>query len=150
MSSRYKSALHSKTFDSAVKKFRERENKETETLAKQTTPHAPRTHSDTSLLQATERAEEVARKELEKLPTEIIRRVRAFHDHMQFFANSGNAIAEEEVRPQSRIPKRLRTLLDEIAELEEIGERAKREIMEDDDSRNVSEVCSLKRTSSCS
>ena len=30
-----------------------------------------------------------------------------------------------------------KVLLDEIAELEDIGERAKREILEDDDSRNV-------------
>ena len=142
MSSRYKSALHSKTFDRAAKKYRELENQETEKLAKRTTPHAPRTHSNSSLIQAAEEADETARKELEKLPTEIIRRVRAFHDYMQFFVNSNSTIAEEavaqEAQHQSRIPKQLRKLLDEIAELDDIDERSKREILEDDDCRNVS------------
>lgn len=141
-SSRYKNALHSKTFDTAVKKFRERENSETERLAAHTTPHAPRTHSSSSLHQAVQNAEDVARKELEQLPTEIIRQVRAFHDQMQFFVNSGGSVAEEAAASQAesrtRVPKQMRQLLDEISELEDIGERAKREILEDDDSRNVS------------
>lgn len=140
-SSRYKNALHYKTFDSAVKKFREREDAETKKLAARNTPQAPRAHSNSSLPDATESAQEVARQELEKLPTEIIRQVRTFHDHMQFFANSTGTVAEEatnaEVQKRSRIPKQLRELLDEISELEDIGERAKQEIMEDDDSRNV-------------
>ncbi|EKM56497.1 uncharacterized protein PHACADRAFT_194104 [Phanerochaete carnosa HHB-10118-sp] len=150
MSSRYKSALHSRTFDSAVKKFREREDQRTEALAKRATPHAPRAHSTLSLLEAVRQAEETARQELEKLPAEIIRRVRAFHDQMQFFVNSSGTVAEEtvtqETQNQSRIPKQLRRLLDEIAELEEIGERAKREILEDDDSRNTLLMLSIERT----
>ncbi|GJE86492.1 voltage-gated potassium channel protein [Phanerochaete sordida] len=151
MSSRYKSVLHSKTFDAAVKKFREHENQQTEALARKTTPRAPRAHQSTaSLLEAAKRADDAARQELEKLPTEIIRRVRAFHDQMQFFVNSGTTVAEEavaqEAQSQSRIPKQLRKLLDEIAELEDIGERAKREILEDDDSRNTLLMLSIERT----
>ena len=41
-------------------------------------------------------------------------------------------------RCMSRTSADLRALLDEISNLEEIGERAKKDIMEDDDTRNVS------------
>ena len=141
MSSRYKNALHFKTFDRAVKKFRQKENEETEKLAKQITPHAPKTHSLSSLPDAVKEAEELARRELERLPTQIIKQVRSFHDQMQFFVNdTGVAAAEvagEHAPGRTGIPMQLRKLLDEIARLEEIGGRAKREILEDDDSRNV-------------
>lgn len=149
-----------------MKKFRERENAETEKLVANTTPEAPKNHSNSSLLDVAESAQELAQHELEKLPTEIIRQVRAFHDHMRFFANSGGTVAEEavngEAQKRSGIPKQLRQLLDEISELEDIGERAKREILEDDDSRNVRNLCissigmeahyrnSLNRSSLCS
>ena len=142
MSSRYMSALHSKTFDSAVRKFREKENEKTETLAQKTTPRAPRTHSDSSLPTAAEAVSEVAQRELERLPQEIIKQVQSFYDHMQFFVNNAGVAGEEavngELQGSTTIPRQLRKLLNEIAQFEDIGGRAKREILEDDESRNVS------------
>lgn len=145
---RYKSALHFKTFDNAVKKFRARENEETQNLVERTTPQAPRTHSNSSLPDVADSAQQTAQHELEKLPTEIIRQVRTFHDHMRFFVNNGASVegTEGDVQKKQRIPKQLRKLLDEIAELEDIGERAKREILEDDDSRNTLLMLSIERT----
>jgi potassium channel subfamily K, other eukaryote len=141
MSSRYKSALHSKTFDSAVKKFRQKENEETEKISKMARPPAPRQHSSSSLAAATEAAQTEAEAELEQLPTQIIKQVRSFHDQMQFFVNSsqaGEEIVNEGQQGKAGIPRQLKKLLDEVAQFENIGGRAKREILEDDDTRNVS------------
>lgn len=138
-SSRYRSALHSKTFDSAVKKFRERENAEAKRLSTKTTPRVPRAHSDSSLDDALHSAKEAAQRELEGLPRQIIQQARTFHDHVHFFVNSGAGVAEEAAtQKNTTVPKELRELLDELAEVEDLGERVKQEIMEDDDTRNVS------------
>ncbi|PSR74374.1 hypothetical protein PHLCEN_2v9882 [Hermanssonia centrifuga] len=146
-SSRYKSVLHSKTFDSAVKKFRQQENEKTNRIHAQTKPQVARKHSASSITNATVAAKEDAQRELECLPNEIIREARTFHEHMQYFVNNGGNVEETmtmESQGQgssgvaSRIPNELRELLDQISEYEGIGERAKREILEDSDSRNVS------------
>lgn len=143
-SSRYRSALHSKTFDSAVKKFRERENAEAKRLSAKTTPRVPRAHSDSSLDDALHSAKEAAQRELEGLPRQIIQQARTFHDHVHFFVNSGAGVAEEAAtQKNTTVPKELRELLDELAEVEDLGERVKQEIMEDDDTRNVSTLSPL-------
>lgn len=53
-------------------------------------------------------------------------------------SESAAATANEGRNAASRTPAELRALLDEIANLDEIGERTKRDIMEDDETRNVS------------
>lgn len=141
-SSKYKNALHSKAFDTAVKKYRLRENQETEKLAAKTRPQIPRTHTDTSLSAAAEAAQSSAQQALERLPNKILEQAQNFHKHMQYFTNSGDNNWQDATGQTStqrtRIPKELRSLLDELAELEDIGERTKRDIVEDDDARNVS------------
>ncbi len=128
-----------------------RENKETEAIAARSRPGVPRTHSDSSLLQATEAASVAAQRELERLPNQILQQARVFHSHMQYLANNADtnwedtrnsesaaATANGGKNAASRTPAELRALLDEIANLDEIGERTKRDIMEDDETRNVS------------
>lgn len=141
-SSKYKNALHSKAFDSAVKKYRIRENKQTEKIAARSRPEIPRARSDGSLIEAVDAAHVTAQQELERLPHEILKQARTFNSHMQYFANNTETNWDEPSNPpsskRSRTPKELYLLLDEIAKLEEIGERTKRDIMEDDAARNVS------------
>lgn len=140
-SSKYKNALHSKSFDAAVKKYRMHENRETEVIAARARPQIPKTHSDASLQDAAAAANAAVQEELERLPNEIMKQARIFHSHMQYIANNGDASWEEVQNPQSaknsRTPMELRTLLNEITKLADIGERTKREILEDDDTRNV-------------
>jgi potassium channel subfamily K, other eukaryote len=143
-SSKYRNALHSKSFDAAVKKFRMRENRETEEIAARARPQIPRAHSNASLQDAAKAASAAVLEELERLPNEIMQQMRTFHSHMQYIANNADANWEEVQNPQfaknSRTPMELRALLNEITKLAHIGERTKREILEDDDTRNV---CSI-------
>ena len=88
-------------------------------------------------------AQENAQRELESLPNHIIRQTRAFHDHMRYFVNKSGQGMEmlgdgNEGSRTTRVPVELKELLDDIGQLEDIGERAKQEILEDADSRNVS------------
>ncbi|KAI0084730.1 hypothetical protein BDY19DRAFT_997463 [Irpex rosettiformis] len=164
-SSKYKRALHSKAFDIAVKKFRQQENRKTEAIAARSHIELPRTPDDVSLEQATREASITAQRELEQLPHQILRRGRIFHSHMQYLTNNNSVdtswgdtkspeetagtggaaerdrmtgtMTEKNGGSMSRTPAELRSLLDEISNLEEIGERAKKDIMEDDDTRNT-------------
>lgn len=146
-SSKYKNALHSKAFDNAVKKFRIRENRKTEAIAAHARPGVPRTHSNISLQEATEAASIAAQHELEKLPNQVLQQAKTFHSHVQYLVNNADTNWEDTRNPDSamarcmsRTSADLRALLDEISNLEEIGERAKKDIMEDDDTRNVSRL----------
>ncbi|OCH88377.1 voltage-gated potassium channel [Obba rivulosa] len=164
-SSRYKSALHSHVFDRAVRKFRQKEARE---IAQVLRGHAlspdadkrashggvgangppsaiSRQHEPESPEAAAKRvkhAQEIARRELEELPGDIIKQTRAFYDSIQFFLGSGS---EEDVEDPVltaqegpiNVPEELRRLLDEIATSEGIGERLKREILQDEDARKV-------------
>ncbi|KAI0689179.1 hypothetical protein BC835DRAFT_1370125 [Cytidiella melzeri] len=140
-SSRYKNALHSKAFDNAVKKFRQRENHDTEAIAARSRPQIPKQHSDGSLANAAEAASETAQQELERLPDEILKQARIFHSHMQYFANNTDTNWEEAQNStsgkKSRTPSELRALLNQVAQFEDIGERTKRDILEDEDTRHT-------------
>lgn len=87
-------------------------------------------------------AEVAAQRELEGLPNLVIRQMRIFHNHMRYFVNkSGQSMPMLEGASQDgrvRIPNELKDLLDEISQFENIGDRTKREILEDTASRNVS------------
>ena len=140
-SSRYKRALHSKTFDNAVKKYRQREDDITKQIAAQNRPKAARSHSTSTIDAAIEAAQTSAMRELEGLPNQIIRHSRTFFDQMRYLVEKGGQsldMMESTGEIRTRIPMELKELLDEIAQYEEINERAKREILEDNDSRNVS------------
>ncbi|KAJ3544488.1 hypothetical protein NM688_g5739 [Phlebia brevispora] len=148
-SSRYKQALHSKSFDNAVKKYRKRETEITNQLASQIKPHPQRMHSDSSIDAAIQAAQVSVQRELESLPNQVIHHTRTFFDHMRYFVNKSGqslAIMEGTPEPKNRIPVELKDLLDEIAQLADIGERAKRELLEDTYSRNTLLMLSMERT----
>lgn len=153
-SNKYKDVLHSRMFDDAVKKFRKRQNDETNLITKQ------RNFADTlvssedipeDILRA---SREAAQKELETLPGEIIKQTRTFHQHLQFFVNHGTGGSgyDQNVPPgqenKLRVPHELKALLREVSQLENIGVKTQREILHDEDSRKtlflLSVECSLR------
>ncbi|KAI0074973.1 voltage-gated potassium channel [Panus rudis PR-1116 ss-1] len=163
-SSKYKSAFHFRMFDNAVRKYRKRENEETARIAKERIRKPGRLTSNVQssddpagqdLQQTVEIAKQKAQGELEKLPGEIIRQAQNFHEHMQYFVNNAEDPQSvydqtytpgEETSEGSRIPSELKALLDEIAELEGIGARAKREILQDEDAKKTLFMLSIERT----
>ncbi|THH32071.1 hypothetical protein EUX98_g2126 [Antrodiella citrinella] len=169
-SSRYKGALHSRLFDNAVKQFRLQENAETRRIAhEQLSPYLrhrahslskpPKVGEDTGEDDESESeaitpglvdaVSEMAQRDLESLPADIIRQARTFHEHMQFYVKYEHGLApEDKDRPQrqAKAPQELRALLDEIAKIEGIGEKGKREILQDEDSRKTLFMLSIERT----
>ncbi|CDO70185.1 hypothetical protein BN946_scf184774.g13 [Trametes cinnabarina] len=124
-SSRYKSALHSRVFDKAVKKYRKRNLQEHKqrprTVFKDTSQHTAaqngssrrdrpadgtrRTDSsglaeDTAegkpLNERLKETEELAQRTLEALPGEIVRGAHTFQEYMQYFVSSASDIAYDE------------------------------------------------------
>ncbi|KAH9939855.1 hypothetical protein B0H21DRAFT_885240 [Amylocystis lapponica] len=153
---RYKSALHSRVFDTAVKKYRKKQAQESARI--------PRAHSRLQNVSRLTQAivgqsdddgtapspvdvgasRDVARRELEALPGKIIQHARTFHDYMQYFVDArgsrhppDSAGAETGMGMGTDVPGELRHLLDDIAEGEHIGERVKREILQDEDAKNT-------------
>lgn len=108
-------------------------------------------------------AQDVARKALEALPAQIVQTSRAFHSHMQFFVSGhtpadgdpeavgdspGEGAGDIGVGTNLNIPPDMRKLLDELAEMEGINERVKREILQDDDARKVRRIASCSSAAS--
>ncbi|KAI0777203.1 hypothetical protein BD413DRAFT_638687 [Trametes elegans] len=181
-SSRYKSALHSNVFDKAVVKYRKRqlqegkqrprpviaqhahsgsrqETRESEVDTRGTSGQAGPFHEANDEEKAQRTAErlqesrEIAQRELEALPGEIVRSARTFQHYMQFFvsgaADGVNPFEEQGVEGQSGgpvVPPDMRRLLDELAEMEHINERVKSEILQDEDARKTLFMLSLERS----
>ena len=148
-------------FDNSVKKYRAREDQETAHLVARRTSklkhssHPGTPHKLHISLEAVETAKQNAQKELEQLPAEIIRQTQNFHEHMQFYVNHGQVDPTFDQTPQvgeenrlSRVPTELKALLDQIGDLEGMSSKAKRELLQDEDARQVrvlSLICALKR-----
>ncbi|CAL1708783.1 unnamed protein product [Somion occarium] len=161
-SSKYQSVLHSTMFDNGVRKYRQRESEETARIA--SNRHCTSANDEESsrpngssyeeaLPDAANAAKEKAQKELEQLPREIIRHAQNFHEHMHYFASRGQdddvddqTEASADKSKKSSIPEELKALLDQIAELEGINARAKREILQDKDARKTLFLLSVGRT----
>ncbi|OSD08778.1 hypothetical protein PYCCODRAFT_1401521 [Trametes coccinea BRFM310] len=124
-SSRYKSALHSRVFDKAVKKYRKRHLQDPKQRPRpalnQSSQRSPsqrsqsrkdgpsdgheRTKSSGSANDASQgkpleerlkETEELAQRALEALPGEIVRGARTFQEYMQYFVSSGSDIVYDE------------------------------------------------------
>ncbi|EMD34661.1 hypothetical protein CERSUDRAFT_116841 [Gelatoporia subvermispora B] len=179
-SSRYKSALHSHVFDRAVRKFRQKEAREAEQVLQghplrqdsgdkrehpgvlqkngganghpngHATPRQPEPASQQAATERIRSVQDTARRELEALPTEIIRQARAFHDSIQYFIGAGTDedTGDPVLTSQEgtiNVPEELRKLLDEIATTENIGDRVKKEILQDDDARKTLFMLNIER-----
>lgn len=145
-SSRYKSALHSRVFDKAVKKYRKANkqlldvrhplsafHKEHGVFRSPTKPNAQRLRE----------AREQTQHALELLPGDIIRNAKTFRDYIDFFVSGAPGEIEGMAEGGGvdigipKVPRDMKKLLDELAEIEDIGERLKSEILQDDDARKV-------------
>ena len=122
-----------------MKKYRKRENELLSKLAhyrrpqdqnEDTTPHSP-----ASLDAAVETAQSNAQQELESLPNHVLRQAKVVHDHLHYFVDKAHMMERD--GKNIYIPGELKDLMDEISQLEDIGGRARRDILEDNESRNV-------------
>ena len=77
--------------------------------------------------------------QLEALPRQIIRHVRAFTENMQYLMKP-EVLADK----NETVPDGLKRLLDDVAGTEKISNRIKREILRDPDSRRVSSYFSFR------
>ncbi|GBE87357.1 hypothetical protein SCP_1100320 [Sparassis crispa] len=92
------------------------------------------------------KSQEVAQQELEALPEQIIMHARAFHDYMEYFVGNkyGSIHLQGDTVP-SLVPDELKMLLDDITQEEGTSERVKREILQDNEARNVLFALSVER-----
>ena len=89
-SSRYKSALHSRVFDKAVKNYRN-SNKQVLDVKHPLTalhknPGPLRCATKTNIVRLQE-AQEKTQRELELLPCDVVRNAKTFRDYMSFFVS---------------------------------------------------------------
>ncbi|RPD57007.1 hypothetical protein L226DRAFT_491051 [Lentinus tigrinus ALCF2SS1-7] len=168
-SSRYKSALHSRTFDNAVTKYRKNQlqegkqrprpvlNRPSTTGAEKpangsANGHQP--HAEPKAIgERLKESQEISQRALETLPGEIIRMSREFHDYMQFLvsgrADSTNPLEGGDADGENgnlRIPPDMRNLLDELCNMEGINDRVRGEILQDEDARKTLFMLSLERS----
>ena len=124
-----------------MKKYRTQQKEEASQIAVYEKPPPPVEHSSASIGAAVQAAQLNAQNELERLPDQIIRHTTTFHDELRYFVHKDDqALDHDDGRPMDQrphTPQVLKGLLDEISQLESIGERAKREILDDPDARNV-------------
>lgn len=168
-SSRYKSALHSRTFDKAVKKYRKKQLQEGKQrprpiLNKQNaekpgstsgSPHGHQAHAGAKpTAERFKESQEISQRALETLPGEVIKMSKQFQESMQFFVAGGadgtNPLQDRDAEGENgdlRIPPEMRTLLDELCNMETINERVKSEILQDEDARKTLFMLSLERES---
>ncbi|RDX54769.1 hypothetical protein OH76DRAFT_995744 [Lentinus brumalis] len=168
-SSRYRSALHSRTFDKAVRKYRKKQIQEGKQrprpiigqrasgIAEHATSgsangHHP--HDDVnSTVERLKESQEISKKALEALPGEVIKVSKQFHDYMQFFVAGGadgtNLLEERDAEGENgnlAIPPEMGKLLDELCDIEGINDRVKGEILQDEDARKTLFMLSLERS----
>jgi hypothetical protein len=91
------------------------------------------THEDISTALA--ESEQQTKQSLEDLPHQIIKHVRTFHHHFQFFVGPD---AKANVGNLSEVPEGLHKLMDDISGTEKLAERIKKEILQDENARQVS------------
>ncbi|KAF7291980.1 Tandem pore domain k+ channel [Mycena indigotica] len=138
-SSKYHSVMHTGVFDRAVKRYRERAKVIAEKGRKgrthpgsgQTPP--PLNHHRSREDQLRD-AHDRTQTQLEALPHKILADAKTFHEHLSYFVGSGNSAGMDSGED---LPPGLQQLLNEITGAERIGERIKREILQDEDARQT-------------
>ncbi|KAI0698041.1 hypothetical protein C8T65DRAFT_742946 [Cerioporus squamosus] len=141
-SSRYKSALHSRTFDKAVRKYRKKQlqegkqrprpviGKQASGVAETATNGSANGHQPHAEAKPTserlKESQEIAKRTLEALPGE----------DRDAEGETGNLT----------IPPEMRKLLDELCDIEGINDRVKGEILQDEDARKTLFMLGLERS----
>jgi potassium channel subfamily K, other eukaryote len=74
---------------------------------------------------------------LENLPNSVLLNAKVFYEQMQYFLGPGRYGGTPGHHSRDIVPEGLRSLLDDIVGSEQLGERVKLEILQDDDARQV-------------
>lgn len=141
-SSKYHSALHAGVFERAVKRYRERaraiavkarlgKNK----LLSPSSPQRPPLSAHQSVEDALKESHTRTQTQLEALPHKILADAKTFHEHLSYFVGSGNKLT---VDSGDQLPAGLQQLMNEVTGAEKLGDRIKKEILQDEDARHVS------------
>ncbi|KAJ6600011.1 hypothetical protein DFH09DRAFT_628154 [Mycena vulgaris] len=138
-SSKYHSALHAGVFERAVKRYRERARAIAEKARRgKNKLLAPVHHAPLSAHHSTEdmmkEAHTHTQTQLEALPHKILADAKMFHEHLSYFVGPGNKVT---VDSGDQLPPGLQQLMNEITGAEKLGERIKREILQDEDARHT-------------
>lgn len=130
-SSKYKNALHSGVFESAVKRYRQKtksqsEKKEREKEGKEINFHVTVQPSDVK--ESSSRAQ----RNLENLPAKVLGQTELFHRHIQFLVQSETG---------GIFTTNLESMLDDVDRAHKMDEKLRDEILQDEDARNVRTLC---------
>ena len=121
-SSRYKSALYSGAFESAVMKYR-REAKKVRDGDKES--DAPLKIRPSTVQESSARAQQ----NLESLPGKVLTEAKVFHKYIQYLLQT---------EPGGAVNTDLRSILDDISKTQKLDERMKDEILQDEEAKHVS------------
>jgi hypothetical protein len=127
-SSKYKSALHTGGFEAAVKKYRQKKKAQKKEKGEEG-DYGGLNISAKVRPSVVEQSSARAQHSLESLPGQVLEQARVFHRHIQYVA---------QVEPEGDVPLDLKRMLDDITRAQELDERMKYEILQDEDARNVS------------
>ncbi|KAJ6608227.1 hypothetical protein B0H10DRAFT_1816320 [Mycena sp. CBHHK59/15] len=153
-SSKYHTALHAGVFERAVKRYRERaraiaektrlrgKNKPLSPSSTQTELPRPPLLEHLSMEDALSESHIRVQAQLEALPHKILADAKTFHEHLSYFVGPGNAIS---TGSGDDLPPGLQQLMAEITGAEKLGERIKREILEDEDARHTLFTLSIEK-----
>ncbi|KAJ7484324.1 hypothetical protein FB451DRAFT_81760 [Mycena latifolia] len=140
-SSKYHSALHAGVFERAVKRYRERARAIAEKarrgknkLFSPLSSHPPPLASHQSAEDVLKEVHSRTQTQLEALPHKILADAKTFHEHLSYFVGPGNKVT---VDSGEQLPPGLQQLMNEITGAEKLGERIKREILQDEDARHT-------------
>ncbi|KAF7313871.1 Tandem pore domain k+ channel [Mycena chlorophos] len=134
-SSKYHTVLHTGVFDQAVKRYRERAHVLATKARKRLTPGTTQTRPlqhHASKEDALREINDRTQTQLEALPHKILTDAKSFHEHMSYFVGQ-----QAGVHAGEEMPPGLQSLLKEITGTEKLGERIKREILQDEDARHT-------------
>ncbi|KAJ6572157.1 hypothetical protein B0H19DRAFT_1132741 [Mycena capillaripes] len=139
-SSKYHVVMHAGIFNRAVKRYRERAHAIAERTRRGKIRHSA-SSPQRPPLSAHQSAEDVLKEvhtrtqtQLEALPHKILADAKTFHEHLSYFVGAGNKV---NVDSGEELPQGLQQLLNEITGAEKLGERIKREILQDEDARHT-------------
>jgi len=134
-SSKYKSAMHSGVFQTAVKKYRREAKARSEKKPEEEDSgelNIPiRVHPS-----AVEESSTRAQKSLENLPSQVLEQARVFHRHVQYLVQA---------EPESVVGPDVKLMLDEISRAQKLDERIKDEILQDEEARNTLSMLSFEK-----
>ncbi|CAK5272536.1 unnamed protein product [Mycena citricolor] len=133
-SSKYHTVLYAGVFQRAVKRYHERAR----TLADKARRGVKAGIRRPGLSEhiSSEELHQRAQVQLEALPHKILNEAKTFHEHVSYFVGLGPN-GKPGVDVGDELPPGLQKLMDEITGAEKLGERVKREILQDEDARHT-------------